>query len=108
MRDKLIRLCKKAHSGWLKKEYDNETDKSIGEYVADYLIANGVTVRERGEWIVTDADSGSFGEYEPFIEFKCPKCESGYGIESGQYGWQYGDPIPWVSCPLCAADMRGE
>ncbi len=60
-----------------------------------------------GEWIVTDADSGSFGEYEPFIEFKCLKCESVYGIESGQYGWEYGEPIPWVACPLCGAKMKG-
>ncbi len=42
MRDRLIELSKKAHSEWLKKEYDYETDKSLGEYVADYLIANGV------------------------------------------------------------------
>lgn len=60
-----------------------------------------------GEWIVTYADSGSFGEYAPFIEFKCPKCESGYGFESGQYGWEYGEPIPWVACPLCGAKMKG-
>lgn len=71
------------------------------------LYWKGYRKQKEGEWIVTDADSGSFGEYAPFIEFKCPKCESYYGIESGQYGWQYGEPIPWVSCPLCGAKMKG-
>ena len=65
-----------------------------------------VAPKTEGEWIVTDADSGSFGEYAPFIEFKCPKCESAYGIESGQYGWEYGDAIPWIACPLCGAKMN--
>ena len=72
------------------------------------LYNAGYRKQSKGEWIVTDADSGSFGEYEPFIEFKCPKCESSYGIESGQYDWQYGEPIPWVACPLCGAKMKGE
>ena len=44
MRDRLIELSKKAHSEWLEKEYDHETDKDIDEYVADYLLANGVIV----------------------------------------------------------------
>lgn len=44
MRDRLIELSKKAHSEWLKKEYDHETDKSLGEYVADHLLAGGVIV----------------------------------------------------------------
>lgn len=42
MRDRLIELSKKAHTEWLKKQYDYETDKDIGEYVADYLLANNV------------------------------------------------------------------
>lgn len=44
MRDRLIELSKKAHSEWLQKEYDHETDKDIAEYVADYLLANEVIV----------------------------------------------------------------
>ena len=75
--------------------------------IATHLFNAGYRKQGEGEWIVTDADSGSFGEYEPFIEFKCPKCESSYGIESGQYDWQYGEPIPWVACPLCGAKMKG-
>ncbi len=41
MRDRLIELSKKAHSEWLN---DRKTDKGIGEYVADYLLENGVVV----------------------------------------------------------------
>ncbi len=44
MRNMLIELSKKAHSEWLKKQYDHETEKDIGEYVADYLLENGVVV----------------------------------------------------------------
>jgi hypothetical protein len=43
-RERLIELHTKAHTEWLQKEYDHETDKSIAEYVADYLLANGVIV----------------------------------------------------------------
>lgn len=44
MRDRLIELSNEAHIEWLKKQYDHETDKEIGEYVADYLLAEGVIV----------------------------------------------------------------
>ena len=44
MRDMLVEMSKKAHSEWLKKQYDFETDKDIGEYVADYFISNGVVL----------------------------------------------------------------
>ena len=44
MRDRLIKLSEKAHKEWLQKEYDHETDKDIGEFVADYLLENGVIV----------------------------------------------------------------
>ena len=41
MRERFVELSKKAHSEWLQKEYDHETDKDIGEYVADFLMENG-------------------------------------------------------------------
>lgn len=44
MRDRLIELNQKAHSEWLQKEYDHETDKNLAEYSTDYLLANGVIV----------------------------------------------------------------
>lgn len=44
MRDRLIKLTRQAQSEWLEKTYDHETKQKIEEYVADYLIANGVVV----------------------------------------------------------------
>lgn len=40
-----------------------------------------------------------------WIEFSCENCEYQHGLESGQYGWSYGDPIPWKFCPICGAKM---
>lgn len=97
-------LQKSEHWYFNDHSVDFELDR---KKTAENLYNAGYRKQSEGEWIVTDADSGSFGEYEPFIEFKCPKCESGYGIESGQYDWQYGEPIPWVACPLCGAHMKG-
>lgn len=35
------------------------------------------------------------------IDFVCPKCGELHEVEHGEYGWQYGDPIPWKYCPIC-------
>ena len=43
-RERLIEITKKAQNDWLEKEYDNATNKKLEEYVADYLLANGVIV----------------------------------------------------------------
>jgi hypothetical protein len=48
-RERLVELIKKYRREWLEKEYDHETEKSVDEYVADYLIANGVTVKIKQE-----------------------------------------------------------
>jgi hypothetical protein len=47
-KERLIELIKKSRREWLEKEYDNETEKSVDEYIAQYLIANGITVEQRG------------------------------------------------------------
>ena len=41
-----------------------------------------------------------------WIEFTCENCEYQHGLESGQYGWHYGDDIPWKYCPICGAKME--
>ena len=43
-RERLIELIKKSRREWLSKDYDNETEKSVDEYVADYLMSNNVVV----------------------------------------------------------------
>lgn len=55
-------------------------------HIAYYLIANGVTIRERGEWRI-NCDG-----YYPY----CPKCMR--EPESGKMT---------DFCPHCGADMRG-
>ena len=44
MRNRLIALTKRAQNEWLDKEYEHETHKDLAEYVADYLLKNGVIV----------------------------------------------------------------
>lgn len=56
------------------------------EYFADHLLANGVTIRERGEWKI-NSDG-----YYPY----CPRCmEEPEGGKMTDF------------CPHCGADMRG-
>ena len=54
--------------------------------------------RPKGHWVEvyteTDYRNG-------WIEFSCPHCEYQHGLESGQYDWHFGDPIPWKACPIC-------
>ena len=61
--------------------------------------------RKKGEWQEVYAET----DYRNgWIEFSCENCEYQHGLESGQYGWSFGDQIPWKYCPICGADMRGE
>lgn len=43
MRDRLKMLIAEANVEWLNKTYDHETSKTLAEYAADHLLANGVT-----------------------------------------------------------------
>lgn len=43
-RERLVELIKKSRRKWLEKEYDHETEKSVDEYVADYLMSKNVVV----------------------------------------------------------------
>ena len=43
-RERLVELIKKSRREWLEKEYNNETEKAVDEYVADYLMSNNVVV----------------------------------------------------------------
>ena len=60
--------------------------------MADHLIANGVTVREKGEWKHAYVERGYFtaGGNRPWV---CSEC-NGEVIRQTDY------------CPNCGADMR--
>ena len=70
------------------------------EVLADHLIANGVTVRERGRW---ERDQVEW--CDPFVDslplwvdvMQCSVCK---GYIEGSHGKNF--------CPHCGADMRGE
>lgn len=56
--------------------------------IADHLIAGGVVVREKGEWV-----------YDHWCEFKCSKCGALSKTEPrGEENF----------CPNCGSDMRKE
>lgn len=68
----------------------------ISEDIADHLIANGVVVREKGEW----DDSGRYKFANGGKAIRCPIC--GACLNEEEY-----DLYVWNFCPICGADMTG-
>lgn len=62
----------------------------VADHIADHLLANGVVVREKGEWV-----NNSDGYPE------CNRC--GY---KPQYDPMFDDIYYSDFCPNCGADMR--
>lgn len=63
--------------------------------ITDYLIANGVVVREKGEWVPVLDGGGQQCEEEIFARWwRCPVC----GEENFHSNF----------CPDCGSDMRIE
>lgn len=55
-------------------------------------LANGVVLREKGEWILTDAE---------LAEMSCSRCGFTY---YGEYDYECMSDF----CPNCGSDMRGD
>ena len=102
VREKLIDLIVGA------KRTDPETG-SLTEYLADYLISNGVTVQEYGEWVHPKG-------YVVSNDFLCSKCghkeASYYPINPRPGGAYIADengnffyPPKLNYCPNCGAKM---
>ena len=72
-------------------------EKHKKEVIADHLISNGVTVRERGRWVLGNVEPGYLtpGGNRPWI---CPKCGEviSYRLDKPTENF----------CPNCGADMR--
>ncbi len=77
---------------------------SIGETV-DYtdIAIQALEQQPSREWKEIYAESGGSNSW---IEFKCPHCGYSFGMESGEYGWYYGDEIPWKYCPICGGSAE--
>lgn len=113
----LIAKLRKDKAEWeLRAEPQNPIEKFIHrvvpklmqdviEFIEKFPVTNVVEVK-RGNWAVTECDSGEPEGYPAFIEFHCPFCNEPYSLESGEYNWCYGDAIPFNFCHECGADMR--
>lgn len=98
MREKLIELLLEVDSVCGARDCEGCADDGIC-YVhraADNLIANGVTVREKGEW----DDSGRYQFTDGTKAIRCTECGCALTeIEYKKYFYNF--------CPVCGADMKG-
>ena len=124
MREKLIALLMEAMEEGEKEclSTDNCPDCRVYEkYSRDecglalsalHLIANGVVVREKGEWDIKHRHHGGFRRYTGRDDFgeehtitvdeRC-ECDEPYCPKCGKW-----NESVWRNfCPNCGADMRG-
>ena len=94
-REKLIELIQAAVNG---------CSTYWAGLIADHLIANGVVVREKGEWIPSESDfddDDTLFDVEEWCDWQCSMCREDICYE---------DPMErrWLPnfCPNCGADMR--
>ena len=96
MREKLIELIREAKFDvdriCVERDWCDGCPAAYGEgnckeaYIADHLIANGVTIPKYGEW------TGTYLRNIGFWAYKCSECE-----EFSDYDSDY--------CPHCGAKM---
>lgn len=95
-REKLIELLKGTPDVWMAD--------STSKILADNLVSNGVTVRERGRW--EDEHGGKYAN----PRYRCPVCKGRalYKFERDLLdNWKEVQALTDF-CPNCGADMRGE
>ena len=76
---------------------------------ASHMVANGVTVREKGEWVITKRHTASKNPYMDdnyHIRAECSECNFCIHAENRSFG--YAELNTTNYCPNCGADMRGE
>ena len=83
-------------------ENNSKHDVPFGEFFAEKLIANGVTIRERGEWILEHGDYGKM--ICSSCKGQCPTEKKHDPYEDFQITDFY---VESDFCPHCGADMRG-
>lgn len=98
MRDRLIALLRQRSCIYMPCDGDCGDCKNIEmfdediEQLADHLLANGVIIRERGEWI-TPWVMKPYGK-----AYGTPYCSVCKQMDGGKGNF----------CGFCGADMRGE
>jgi hypothetical protein len=90
-REKLINWIRNTYVSNPPYTYKATVDDTADAVIADYLIANGVVVREKGEWrLETDEE-----ELHPMFKLVVCRVCNQKSSEMGSF------------CPNCGADMRG-
>ena len=86
-----------------KAKVKSDAQKSLMGRIMFFVEQTPSVQPKTGHWIEVYAESDGSHSW---IEFTCPSCKTQFGIESGEYGWHYGDPIPWKACPMCGAARK--
>ncbi len=94
---KLIDEGKRAYCSICPNCDKNNCEECENARIADHLINNDVTIRERGKW-------KTVADHKISVITECSACEKQfYFMKKGQLNI---DRMPF--CPNCGADMRGE
>ena len=70
------------------------------------MALDALKERKTGRWENIHAEMGYKGD--GWIGFTCENCKCQHAFGSGEYGWYYGEEIPWKYCPNCGAKMEVE
>lgn len=57
-----------------------------------------------GHWVVDDTGAGAYSG-DGYIVFRCSECNEPYAICEREYGWSYGEKIPFNYCHKCGVKM---
>ena len=94
VREKLIELLEVDLSG---------SDGYEPELIADYMLANGVTVQECGHWVYYKSDE-PYGCMDDEEWYRCSKCGKDAHGRCYDDEW-YSAPILSAYCPHCGVKM---
>lgn len=59
-------------------------------------------------WVIDECDTTDAVPSRAWIEFHCPKCDTEFDLEEGQYGWYAGKEIPFKFCSICGERLKTE
>ena len=97
MRETLIALIRNTYVSIPPLTYRAVMDDTAAAVIADHLLANGVVVREKGEWEPVKYNAHcSCGKSYGTYHYECQVCHRVF----------YAQPYGLNFCPICGADMR--